>query len=211
MRTKDQEILNTIMEFVTKHYQENLAAPTITDVAEGIGVARSTTHRYLQELSRRGILDYKRGILSAPEDAKVRTDFCAAPLYGCVPCGSPEEEQECIEEYVSLPASIFGKGKLYLLRAKGDSMVDAGIEEDDLLVIERTCSADVGDIVVALDDFGQNTLKRFAGYDKRRHCYLLAYENEAEYPGKVIRVKSFTVQGVARHVIKTFRKKHVER
>ena len=82
-------------------------------------------------------------------------------------------------------------------------MVDAGIEEDDLLVIERGCSADLGDIVVALDANGQNTLKRYTGYDEDKDCYLLAYENEAKYPGKVIRVKSFTVQGVARHVLKT--------
>ena len=49
----------------------------------------------------------------------------------------------------------------------------------------------------------QNTLKRFAGYDEDSESYLLAYENEKKYPGKVIRVKSFKVQGVARHVIKS--------
>ena len=50
-------------------------------------------------------------------------------------------------------------------------MVDAGIEEDDLLVIERNCLADVGDIVVALDANGQNTLKRYTGYDENKGCY----------------------------------------
>ena len=103
---------------------------------------------------------------------------------------------------MSLPVSMFGKGDFYLLRAKGDSMVDAGIEEDDLLVIERNCPASKGDIVVALDPDNQNTLKRYAGYDENEECYLLAYENEEKYPGKVIKVKSFKVQGVARHVLK---------
>ena len=97
---------------------------------------------------------------------------------------------------------MFGKGDFYILRAKGDSMVDAGIEEDDLLVIERNCPASEGDIVVALDPDNQNTLKRYAGYDEDDECYLLAYENEAKYPGEVIKVRSFKVQGVARHVIK---------
>ena len=203
MRTKDQGTLDAILKFVNRYYQKNRVAPTITDVAEGVGVARSTTHRYLKELSMRGILDYNRGILSAPESAKMKTAYVSAPLVGSIQCGSPEEEQEFVEEYVSLPVSMFGKGDFYILRARGDSMVDAGIEEDDLLVIERGCSADVGDIVVALDADGQNTLKRYAGYDKNKKCYLLAFENEKEYPGKVIRVKSFTVQGVARHVIKT--------
>jgi repressor LexA len=97
---------------------------------------------------------------------------------------------------------MFGKGDFYILRAKGDSMVDAGIDEDDLLVIERNCPASQGDIVVALDDENQNTLKRYAGYDEDEECYLLAYENEEAYPNEVIKVKSFQVQGVARHVIK---------
>ena len=50
MRTKDQGTLDAILKFVNKYYQKNRVAPTITDVAEGVGVARSTTHRYLQEL-----------------------------------------------------------------------------------------------------------------------------------------------------------------
>jgi repressor LexA len=81
-------------------------------------------------------------------------------------------------------------------------MVDAGIDEGDFLVIERNCTATQGDIVVALDDENQNTLKRYAGYDEKEDCYLLAYENEAVYPHEVIKVKSFQVQGVARRVIK---------
>ena len=94
-------------------------------------------------------------------------------------------------------------GKFYILRAKGDSMVDAGIDEDDLLVIERNCPALEGDIVVALDEDNQNTLKRYAGYDEDSGYYILEYENEARYPGKAIKVRSFQVQGVARHVIKS--------
>ena len=98
---------------------------------------------------------------------------------------------------------MFGKGDFYILRAKGDSMVDAGIDEDDLLVIERNCPALVGDIVVALDEDNQNTLKRYAGYDEDSGYYILEYENEEQYPGKTIKLRSFQVQGVARHVIKS--------
>ena len=202
MRTKDQGTLDKILKFVNKYYRDNRIAPTISEVASGVGVARSTTHRYLQELSDRDLLDYGRGILSAPESAKMKTAYVSAPLVGSIQCGSPEEEQEYVEEYVSLPVSMFGKGDFYILRAKGDSMVDAGIEEDDLLVIERNCPASEGDIVVALDSNNQNSLKRFTGYDENEQCYLLSYENEARYPGKVIKVKSFVVQGIARHVIK---------
>ena len=203
MRTKNQETLDRILKFVNKYYQEHHSSPTINDVAEGVGVARSTTHRYLQELSDRNLIDYSRGILSAPQSAKMKTAYVSAPLVGSIRCGNPEDEEESIEEYVSLPVSMFGKGDFYILRAKGDSMVDAGIDEDDLLVIERNCPALEGDIVVALDEDNQNTLKRYAGYDEDSVYYILEYENEARYPGKTIKVRSFQVQGVARHVIKS--------
>jgi len=153
--------------------------------------------------SNKAKIDYSRGILSAPQSAKMKTAYVSAPLVGSIRCGNPEDEEESIEEYVSLPVSMFGKGDFYILRAKGDSMVDAGIDEDDLLVIERNCPALEGDIVVALDEDNQNTLKRYAGYDKDSGYYILEYENEARYPGKTIKVRSFQVQGVARHVIKS--------
>lgn len=203
MRPFNQTYLDDILKFVNKYYQENRVAPTIIQVSTGVGVPRSTTHRYLQELSKRGMLEYDRGILSAPQSAKMKTSYISAPLVGSIQCGSPEEEEEFVEEYVSLPVSLFGKGEFYILRAKGDSMVGAGIEEDDLIVIERNCPAKIGDIVVALDPDNQNTLKRYGGFDKAERRYILKYENEAKYPGEEIKVKSFMVQGIARHVIKS--------
>ena len=87
------------------------------------------------DMKERGIFEYNRGISSAPKSAKVKTSYISAPVVGSIQCGSPEQEEEMVEEYVSLPVSIFGKGDYYILRAKGDSMVDAGIEEDDLIVV----------------------------------------------------------------------------
>lgn len=203
MRSKDQSTLDKILRYVNTYYQENHVAPTISEISDGTHIARSTTHRYLQELSERGLLDYNRGILTAPESAKMKTAYVAAPLVGSIRCGTPEEEEESIEEYVSLPVSLFGKGDFMVLRAKGDSMVDAGIEENDLLVIERNCETRIGDIVVALDEDNQNTLKRYTGYDKKSKRYILEYENEAVYPGMKIKLKSFEVQGVARFIIKS--------
>ena len=202
MRSKSQETLDAILKFVNKYYQQNRNAPSIIEVADGVSVGKTTAYRYLQELSERGLLEYSRGIAAAPKSAKMKTAYVSAPLVGSIQCGCPEEEQEMVEEYVSLPVSMFGNGEFYVLRAKGDSMVDAGIEEDDLLVIERNCPASEGDIVVALDQEQQNTLKRYVGFDNDEKCFILAYENEARYPGEVIKLKSFEVQGVARHVIK---------
>lgn len=207
MRVKDQGAMDSILKFVNEYYRKHHASPTIKQISEATGISNSTTHRYVVDMKERGVFEYSRGILSAPETAKTKTSYISAPLVGSIQCGCPEQEEEMVEEYVSLPVSLFGKGDYYILRAKGDSMVDAGIEEGDLIVIERNCSVCVGDIVVALDDSGENTLKRYGGYDSEEGCYLLQYENEAVYPGKVIKVPAFQVQGVACHVIKSLRKR----
>ena len=201
MRSKNPELMQKIREFVDQYYRENRTAPSTQTVGNAVGVTKQTAYRYLLEMSEQGMLEYSGGIKSSPQMAKCKTGYISVPVVGSIRCGDPETEEEQVEEYVSLPESIFGKGKFYLVRAKGDSMIDAGIEEGDLVLVELCHEAGEGDIVVALDSDGENTLKRYAGKD--RDGYLLAYMNEACYPGKVMKVKSFVVQGVARHVIKT--------
>ncbi len=201
MRSKNPALMEKIREFVDQYYREHRSPPSTQTVGAAVGVTKQTAYRYLVEMGEKGMLEYQGGVKSSPQMAKCRTGYVSVPVVGSIRCGDPETEVEEVEEYVSLPDSIFGKGKFYLVRAKGDSMADAGIEEDDLVLIELCSEASVGDIVVALDPDGENTLKRFAGKD--RDGYVLAYMNEAKYPGKVITVKSFVVQGIARHVIKT--------
>ena len=74
------------------------------------------------------------------------------PIVGSIPCGSPQYEEENIEEYVSLPTAIFGKGDFFILRASGQSMIEAGIDDGDLVVVKKQVEANEGDIVVALVD-----------------------------------------------------------
>ena len=201
MRSKNPELMRKIHEFVDQYYRENRTAPSTQAVGAAVGVTKQTAYRYLLEMSEQGLLEYSGGIKSSPQIAKCKTGYISVPVVGSIRCGDPETEEEQVEEYVSLPESIFGKGKFYLVRAKGDSMVDAGIDDGDLVLIELRHEASEGDIVVALDPEGENTLKRYAG--KAGGGYLLAFMNEAQYPGKTLKVKSFVVQGVARHVIKT--------
>ena len=203
MRHKSPELMDAIKAFVNSYYREHHRSPSTPTIAAAVGVTRNTAYRYLVEMNERGILQYDKAVKSTALTAKCRSGYFSAPVVGSIRCGDPETEEELVEEYVSLPESLFGKGQFYLLRAKGDSMNDAGIAEDDLIVIQRQHEAAEGDIVVALDPDGQNTLKRFGGYDAESGCYLLEYMNEKRYPGRVERVRSFVVQGVARHVIKT--------
>ena len=203
MRSKNPALMDAIKEFVNRYYREHHTAPSTQTIGAAVGVTRNTVYRYLVEMNERGMLQYDKAIKSTEQMTKCKTGYFSAPVVGSIRCGDPESEEELVEEYVSLPESIFGKGRFYLLRAKGDSMVDAGIEQDDLIVIQIQHEAGEGDIVVALDQDGQNTLKRYGGYDEESGFYILEYMNEKRYPGKVEKVRSFVVQGIARHVIKT--------
>ena len=203
MRTKDPKTMEAIREAIDRYYRKHHEMPTVRELAALVGVSKATVQRYLVAMDEQGIIRYDGQIRSTEKAAKCSTEYFSAPLVGSIRCGNPETEEEYVEEYVSLPESIFGKGSFYILRAAGDSMTDAGIDDGDLVVIELQKEASVGDVVVALDQDGQNTLKRYAGWDAEKQCYLLEYMNEEVYPGKAIEVKCFVVQGVARHIIKT--------
>ena len=202
MRSKDAELMERIHSYIDDYYLRNEEAPSTTDIAREFDISRSSAYRYLVSMAEKKIISYVGGTIKTSLMLKCNTNRFSAPLVGSVLCGDPTAEEEYIEEYVSLPESIFGSGEFFLLRARGDSMTDAGIEEDDLLLIEKTPVAKEGDIVVALDDDNRNTLKRFGGYDKRGNA-ILEYMNESIYPEKTILVNRLTVQGVARHVIKS--------
>ena len=81
-------------------------------------------------------------------------------------------------------------------------MIDAGIEEGDLVLIKKQSECAVGDIVVALDQNNENTLKIYGGVNTETDQAVLKYANEKQYPGKRILVSKLVVQGVAQHVIK---------
>ena len=108
-------------------------------------------------------------------------------------------EEQRILEYVRPPETVFGNGELFLLRANGDSMVDAGIDDGDWVVIKKQNTAEEGDIVVALSD-GLNNLKYFYR-NKRKGCAILRSANEAK-GYKDIEVYDLQIQGVAQNVIK---------
>lgn len=202
MRTKNPELMKEISAFVNEYFHEKRSSPSVGTIAKAMGIARSSAYRYLVAMDEKGLISYDGHTIETPQIDKSVSGYFSAPIVGSVQCGDPETEEEHVEEYVSLPESIFGKGEFYILRASGDSMVDAGIEDKDLVVIHKQDSASVGDIVVALDENNQNTLKTFDGIDDESGYAILKYENKKKYPDKVIRVRELIVQGVAKHVIK---------
>ena len=205
MRAKSMELMKQITSFVDQYYSAKHTTPSANEIAQGVGISKATAYRYLVAMNDCGMIEYdgtSRTIVTKMISKFSPVTFSAS-FIGVIPCGEPETEEENIEEYVSLPVSLFGNGEFYILRATGDSMVDAGIEDGDMIVIKKQNTAAIGDIVVALDENQTNTLKVFAGTDFENKEAILAYCNKEKYGNRQIRVKELVVQGVAKHVIKS--------
>jgi len=203
MRHKDPELMQRISEYIGDYYRQNHSTPTTREIASAMGISPASGYNYLVAMDKQGLLSYQDGeIKDLPKISKTKTGYFSAPLVGSIRCGDPETEEAQVEMYISLPEAIFGKGSFYLLRAVGDSMVDAGIEEGNLVLIRKQPDCEIGDIVVALDENNENTLKIYGGVDKKSKKVILKYANETAYPGKVILVNKLVIQGVAKHVIK---------
>ena len=203
MRSKNPELMEKISRYIGDYYRKAHRTPTVRAIADGVGLSKSAVYNYLREMNDRGMISYEDGVVTdLPKIDKTETGYFSAPLVGSIRCGDPETEEEEVEMYINLPEALFGRGDFYLLRATGDSMVDAGITEGDLILIKKQPTCDIGDVVVALDQDGQNTLKIYGGIDEENGMAILEYANEETYPGERILVSKLVVQGVARHVIK---------
>ena len=202
MRSKNKELMLDMVGFINDFFRQYNNTPTIRRLSERFNLAKSSVQRYLVSMNESGMIEYRNGEIITDYIRKFSTGSNFTPRVGEIPCGSPSEEEELIEEYVNLPEAIFGTGDYYILSAKGDSMVDEDIEPGDTLVIESLKNAHTDDIVVALDGEGRNTLKKYGGFNKETEMFELLYCNEERYPGKVIEVSELTVQGVLRYIIK---------
>jgi repressor LexA len=203
LRSKDPAVMQQISEYIGEYYRIHHISPSTREIASAVGISNSGGYKYLVAMDEAGMLKYENGeITDLPKIEKTPTGYFSAPLVGSIRCGDPENEEEQVEMYISLPEAIFGKGSFYLLRAVSDSMVDAGISEGDLILIKKQTDCRIGDIVVALDENNENTLKVYGGIDRESNMAVLRYANEEVYPGKVILVSELVIQGVAKHIIR---------
>ena len=197
MRSKSKSRMNEIKKFVENYYMKEYRSPSITEIANALSIARSTAHSYLVEMNEKGMLSYNGKDIRTELIEKIKPNMTRAAILGSISCGVPNFAEENIEEYVSLPESMFGKGEFFILRAKGESMIDVGIEEGDLVVIKAQNYAEEGQIVVALVE-DEATLKRFYK-DKKTNRVRLHPENSKM---EDIIVDNCIIQGVAVKVIK---------
>lgn len=200
MRSKSIELMNRIKEYAETFYIEVGRSPSTTEIANEVGVSRGTAYRYIVEMAEKGMIEYDGETISTEATHKYKGSGTSATILDCsVSCGPGQLEEQRILEYVRLPETVFGSGEMFLLRANGDSMVDAGIDDGDWVVIRKQNTAEEGDIVVALSD-GLNNLKYFYR-NRRKGCAILRSANEAK-GYKDIEVYDLQIQGVAQNVIK---------
>lgn len=198
MRYKDPKLMQRIRDFADDYYAEEGKFPSTTEIGKAVGVSRGTAYRYLVEMDERGLISYDGSEILTEKIERLRSTQVAEVYTGSIPCGTPESVEPMVDDYVSLPTSIFGSGEMYVLRTRGDSMIEAGIEEGDFVVVKKQHTAQIGDIVVALHN-NENTLKTL-GFNKETNRYVLHPENASL---KDIEVDNLTVQGVAKFVIKS--------
>ncbi|MGX5174301.1 transcriptional repressor LexA [Aliikangiella sp. IMCC44653] len=151
-----------VFEILKKYVEEFGIAPTHVELAELIGVSSSKAAAdHLKALEKKNVIkiyaDKPRGIqiINAANDNEL-------PLIGSVAAGLPIEAVENVEAYITIPEVIKRNKPTFLLRVRGDSMIDAGILDGDLIAVRKTSTAEVGQIVVARidDEVTVKTLRR---------------------------------------------------
>ena len=196
MKLKNQEYYKTLLSFIDDYREEHGVSPTNRIIASGTGVSTATVSRYLQDLQKEGKIEGHRGIIT-PKMKEEKESTVLVPLLGSIACGIPKYAEGNIEKYIPLPVSLFGKGDFFLLHAKGNSMIDAGINNGDLVLIKKQNAAEPGQIVVALID-EDATLKRFYPEPKKKLIRLHPENKEMND----IYVEHCIIQGIAVNVLK---------
>ena len=186
-----------VLDLVRSHISETGYPPTRADIARELGFrSANAAEEHLKALARKGALEIVPGTsrgIRLPNDEGL-------PVVGRVAAGSPILAQEHIEETCKVPAAMFRPAADFLLRVEGDSMVDAGILDGDLLAVHKTPEAANGAIVVArIDD--DVTVKRLRR--KSRTRVVLEAENEAYDPIEVdLRSQELVIEGLSVGVIR---------
>lgn len=191
-----------VLEFIMQYIQRHGFAPTLIEIAQGVGVnAVSTVHEHLQKLERKGFIKktagYERGIEIIKDSVKDSENQAALelPVLGYIAAGSPLEPHTDPNYYLSVPANIItSKRPGFVLQVKGSSMIEEGILDGDYVVIQHQTDAQNGDIVVAILPNGLATLKRII-FEKDRirlepanSAMSPIYTTHVKIQGKVVAV-----------------------
>src|SRR5688572_27453474 len=197
-----------VLRYFRDYRRQRGIAPTLDEAAQALGVSKITVHEHLNQLSRKGAIHRDKAkaravaILHDPDAADEparEADVPSLPLVGSIAAGRPIEALEHREE-LKLTDLVPTGDRVYLLRVRGKSMIEDHIDDGDLVVVEKRETANDGEIVVAILDDEEATLKRF--YRESNGMIRLQPANAEMAPIFTSRVQ---LRGVVRGVIRRFR------
>jgi repressor LexA len=175
-----------ILMFIIETVKEKGYPPSVREIGEAVDLASSSTvHGHLERLEKKG---YIRRDPTKPRAIEITTDdftygqdesVSKVPLLGRVTAGLPITAYENIEDYFPLPTTVVKSDQVFMLRVIGDSMIEAGIFNGDLIIVRQQSTANNGEIVVAMTEDDEATVKRF--YKEKAH-FRLQPENSSMEP-----------------------------
>ena len=193
-----------ILTYIQDEIKSRGYAPSVREIGEAVGLkSTSTVHGHLMRLEKKGLLHRDAmkpramGVLTNMQDDDDDRSVRRIPVVGRVAAGMPILAEENTEELMTLPSDFVGDGEHFMLRVRGDSMIQAGIFNDDYIVVRSQPSANNGEIVVALVE-DEATVKRFF---KENGHFRLQPENDAMEP---IIVPSVTIMGKVVSLLRRF-------
>lgn len=169
------------------------------EIATAFGISKGCVSNYIAEMQEKGMLENSgscRGIRTKLM-GKIQQGVEYLPVVGSIACGTPMLAEQNVETYLPIPTEFLGIGKYFILKAYGESMINAGIDDGDMVIVRQQETAEEGQIIVALID-GETTLKRYY-LDEKRKRVRLHPENDGMDD---MYFKGVDIQGIAIKVIK---------
>lgn len=188
-----------MINFIESEYQKNGLAPTLREIASEFNITSACVSHYLTEMKEKGLI-HSSGKSRSVRTSKMQSmlnEVSYLPVVGSIACGTPFLAEENIEKYLPVPTDFLGAGKFFILRANGNSMIKAGIEDGDYVIVKQQETAEIGQIIVALIN-DEATLKRYY-IDNEKQQVRLHPENDKM---KDMYFKNVVIQGIAVKVIK---------
>ena len=175
-----------ILDYIKQSVRERGYPPSVREIGKAVGLSSSSTvHGHLARLEAKGLIrrdPTKPRAIEILDDNPILEDIRVrkVPVVGRVTAGQPITAVENIEDYFPLPENIAPSGdKIFMLEVIGDSMIEAGILDGDYVIVRQQQSADNGDIVVAMTEDDEATVKRFY---KEKNYIRLQPENSTMDP-----------------------------
>ena len=203
MRPINQSTIEAIRDCIAENTCYSGECLSVRSIALKTDIPFQTIAYYLRKMIETGEVesDDKYGYQFASRRRKLNRSYRVIELVGSVSCGQLNIAEESVEEYIQFPEEFFGSGEYFALRADGESMINAGIEDGDIVLIKKQSTAHEGQIVVMLSteftDSGA-TLKRYYP-EPAKHRIRLHPENDEMSD---IYISEGIIQGVAERVIK---------